>query len=105
MAEMTVRWRHEPLAHDAGRRAQDEVDFNTDAARTGILTDEHQEVEDGLPVLVEHETGRVYRAADLPPDTVVAVAAVGDPPQPIVQNARAAGFHVVSAANGRPIPG
>ena len=102
---MTVHWRHEPFAKDAGRRDLAEVDYNTDATQTGVLTDEHPDAMDGSPVIVEDETQRVYRAADLPVDATVVVAAVGDPPQPILENARAAGFHLISAATGLPISG
>lgn len=105
MSRMTVHWRHEPFAHDAGRRDADEVDFNTEAAQTGVLTDEHQDVINGRPLIVEDETNRVYQVSDLPPDTVIVVAEVSSPPQPLLEKAREAGYQLVSASNGLPISG
>lgn len=101
MATMTCHWRHKAFSRDAGIRTnEDAARTNVDSARTGILTDEHQEVTDGQPVLVEDVTGRVYRPADLPPETRVVVARVGDPPPPIFDNARRIGFDIVTADRG-----
>ncbi|TWT98817.1 hypothetical protein [Neorhodopirellula pilleata] len=98
MPTMTCHWRHEAFSRDAGIRTnEDAARTNVDSARTGILTDEHQEVMNGRPVLVEDATGRVYQSADLPPDTRVVVARVGDPPPPLFENARRAGFDIVAA--------
>lgn len=95
MSKLVVHWRHEPFSHDAGYRSvEDSARMNSDAARTGILSDEHQEVTDDRPVLVEDITERVYRAADLPPDTVIRVADLQGPAPPIIQHAREAGFRV-----------
>ncbi|MFG0289453.1 MAG: hypothetical protein ACF8CQ_14835 [Rhodopirellula sp. JB044] len=68
--------------------------MNTDAARTGVLTDEHQEVSDNRPVLVEDATGRVYRPADLPPDTRVVVSDPNHLKDTIVDHAKRAGFEI-----------
>ena len=101
---MTVYWRHEPVERNAGERTLPEVDMaKVPVARTGILTDEHTEVSDDSPVLVEDVTNRVYRAPDLPPDTTVAVAELGVPPQPSVIATKRAGFHVVDAGVGTPL--
>jgi len=98
MPTMTCHWRHVAFSRDAGIRTnEDAARTNVDSARTGVLTDEHQEVTDGRPILVEDATGRVYRASDLPPDTRVVVAGVGDPPPPLFENARRVGFEIVAS--------
>ncbi|GAA5507914.1 hypothetical protein [Novipirellula caenicola] len=98
MPQLTVHWRHEGFSHDAGQRSNEDISgTNVDSVHTGVLTDEHQEVTDGRPVLVEDETSRVYRAADLPPDTQVVVAKVTQPLEPMLEKARRAGFEVVTA--------
>ncbi|WP_153556875.1 hypothetical protein [Roseimaritima sediminicola] len=96
MAELSVQWKHEGFSHDAGRRDSDEVEGTAaDSVHTGVLTDEHQEVTDGRPVLVEDVTERVYRAADLPPDTRVIVPDVTAVRRAMIDKAKQAGFTIV----------
>lgn len=97
MSQLTVQWQHEGFSHDAGRRDNEDVSGTAvDSVRTGLLTDEHQEVTDGRPVLVEDATERVYRAADLPPDTKVIVAEVTESLRPMIEKARQSGFEVIA---------
>lgn len=96
MSKVNVQFKHEGFSHDAGRRDNDDVDrTNIDSVRTGVLTDEHQEVSDGRPVLVEDRTERVYRAADLPPSTRLIMSDTTDPSAGIVEKAKGAGFDIV----------
>ncbi|MBB3206560.1 hypothetical protein FHS27_002369 [Rhodopirellula rubra] len=99
MSTLNVHWRHTAFSHDAGMRTnEDAARMNTDAARTGVLSDEHQEVIDNCPVIVEDVTGRVYRAADLPPDTRVVVNDANHVADPIVEHAKRSGFEIVTNA-------
>ena len=96
MATLNVYWQHTELSRDAGTLVDDEPQSSqSEAIRTGILSDEHQEVTEGRPVLIEDETNRVYRAADLPPDTQVIVSDVNRFTEPIVDHARRAGFEII----------
>ncbi len=99
MATLTVHWQHQPFSHDAGVRSRSDIaGTDADSVHTGILTDEHQEVGDGLPLLVEDATRRVYRPVDLPPGTQVVATATTEPSQPLLDRAKQAGFDVVAAA-------
>lgn len=101
MANMTVHWRHTAFSRDAGiPKSENEEGKYLDSVRTGVLTDEHQAAVDDRPVLVEDATGRVYRSNDLPPNTEVFVVGVSNPPQPIFENARRAGFQVTAQPVG-----
>lgn len=62
--------------------------------RTGVLTTEHEAADEGVPVVVEEVTARVYRPGDLPPDTVLYVEAAPGGLPPLAQLAREAGFKV-----------
>ena len=95
MAMLYVHWRHEQFSHDAGVRSNaDAARSEEDAARTGVLTDEHQDVVDYRPVLQEDYTGRIYRAADLPPETIIFVPNLQGPLPPIIEHAKQAGFNI-----------
>ena len=96
MVTLNVYWQHTGFSHDAGMRDNDEIDgTQTDATRTGVLSDEHQEVTDDRPVLIEDASNRVYRPADLPPDTQVIIADANRFAEPIVEHARRAGFDIL----------
>ncbi|TWT56489.1 hypothetical protein [Allorhodopirellula solitaria] len=96
MATINAYWRHAPFSHDAGQRNRDDIaGSEADSVHTGTLSDEHQEVSDGRPVLVEDETGRVYQAADLPPGTQVMVSHTTDQIQQIIEKSRRVGFEVI----------
>ncbi len=95
MATLNVYWQHTGVSHDAGRRDNSDIEgTQSDATRTGVLSDEHQEVTEGRPVLVEDATRRVYKAADLPPSTQVIVSDANRFAEPIIKHARQAGFEV-----------
>ncbi|MCM2374502.1 hypothetical protein [Aporhodopirellula aestuarii] len=99
MSTLNVHWRHTAFSHDAGLRTNDNASgTDTDIARTGVLSDEHQEVSDQRPVLVEDATGRVYRASDLPPNTRVVVSDINRFADPIVEHAKQAGFEIAKEA-------
>ncbi len=87
MPTLNVYWR--AIKFDAEQQSKVAEDV-----RTGLLTTEHEGATEDMPVLLEDRSQRVYRAADLPPDTVLyAEAAPGGLP-PLAERSVQAGFHV-----------
>jgi hypothetical protein len=90
---MYCYWRGQASGVDQGG------EMTATKTQTGVLTDEHEDVVDGMPVLVEDEDlgGRVYQVWELPPNTTVYVeTAPGELPE-IAQRAIEAGFRVERA--------
>lgn len=86
MASLHAYWRYPRFNRDE-QRPDGERDV-----RTGVLTNEHQEALDDIPVLVEELTERVYHPGDLPPGSVIFVeTGSGEMPQ-LAKLARRAGF-------------
>lgn len=103
MTTLQVYWQHESFSHDAGRRDSEEADSNAQATHTGRLSNEHQEVLDGSPVIIEDETLRVYRPADLPPGTEVFVTTTPGKSPDLAKDAVRAGFVMKRADDGQPV--
>lgn len=66
---------------------------------TGLLTDEHDEATPEEPVLVEERSDRVYRAGELPPETILYIEDHPGPLPQLAQKARRAGFRVEYAGD------
>jgi len=72
-------------------------DNKSEDVHQGVLTTDHEESMDGVPVLVEEETGRVYQPGDLPPNTTLFLELAPDEMPELVERARNAGFRVARA--------
>jgi hypothetical protein len=90
MATLKVHWKARTFNIESQQKLEDTV-------RTGVLTGDEDEVADEQPVIIEDLTGRVYGPRELPPGTVVYVAASPGPLPPLAQRARDAGFTVRAA--------
>ena len=95
MSQLKVQIRHEAFSRDAGTRTSEDAGrTSVDSTRTGVLSDEHDASSDQIPLLIEDVTGRVYRAADLPPGTEVVIPDAAATQPDFVERAKRSGFQI-----------
>lgn len=95
MSRVNVQFRHAAFSRDAGVRTNDDAArTNVNSTRTGVLTDENDASSDQVPLLIEDVTGRVYRAADLPPGTDIEVPDAANTHADFLERAKRSGFQI-----------
>ena len=95
MAHLYVYWINS--GEEPDENSDTPSDNKSKAVSQGVLTTDHEDSVDGIPVLVEEESGRVYHPGDLPAETTLFVELAPHEMAELVLKAREAGYRVARA--------
>ena len=95
MASLYAYWTNRSSAPD--ENSDTAGDNDREDIHQGMLTTDHAESFDGVPVLVEEETGRVYQPGDLPAAATIFLELAPEEMPELVKKAREAGYRLARA--------
>jgi len=95
MASLFAYWTSRSFAPD--ENSDTPGDNEREDVHQGVLTTDHDDSFDGIPVLVEEETGRVYQPGDLPATATIFLELAPEEMPELVEKAREAGYRLARA--------